>query len=456
MLTIDKMTCDLWINKWRPNNIDDIIGNNYNISKLDDWISNFDTSDNNSIIINGKHGIGKTLIVQLLLEKYNYKYKIIYPDEIKSFRSNLDFDDYYNYNNSINSRVKMKQESKKIALVFDETESITLTSERKYVFNIYKINAKLKSFPLIFISNTNHSKLTNDLKKYCPEFKFLSPSSYELSLYIKKICNEEKIDIIDNEAINMFIQFTQYDVRRLVNILQEYNYNFNTLNTTDVTKFIERSVMKDIDIGLYDASLALINDKNDFEQVYKLYEIDKVLIPLMINENYYKKVLSSKNKHKWNQQLDQMVEISDSLSIGDNIETSIYTDQNWYLQNIHGFYTCYNTSHHINKSDKKLAKTDIKFSTDLNKTSLKNINKKNITNLEKIISNKSIDEILTLCRITNHMVTTKQVDKIITILKSYKKDLDIKDLELCLKIDKTIEFITLSTKEKKEITQSIG
>ena len=54
------------------------------------------------------------------------------------------------------------------------------------------------------------------------------------------------------------------------------------------------------------------------------------------------------------------------------------------------------------------------------------------------------------------MVTTKQVDKIITILKSYKKDLDIKDLELCLKIDKTIEFITLSTKEKKEITQSIG
>ena len=448
--------CDLWINKWRPNNINDIIGNKLNISKLDDWISNFDTSDNNSIIINGKHGIGKTLIVQLLLEKYNYKYKIIYPDEIKSFRSNQDFDDYYNYNNSINSRVKMKQDSKKIALVFDETESITLTSERKYVFNIYKINAKLKSFPLIFISNTNHSKLTNDLKKYCPEYKFLSPSSYELSTYIKNICSEEKIKITDDESIDMIIQFTQYDVRRLVNILQEYNYNFNTLNIIDLTTFIERSIMKDIDIGLYDSSMNLINNNYNFEQIYKLYETDKVLVPLMLCENYYKKILSTKNKSSWHDQLEQIKEISNNLSIGDNIETSIYTDQNWYLQNIHGFYTCYTTSYYTNLSAKKLTKTDMKFSADLNKTSLKNINKKNITNLEKIIGNKSIDEILILCKIANQLVVNKNSIKIINILKNYKKDINIKDFELCLKINKLIDFITLSTKEKKEINKLIN
>jgi hypothetical protein len=254
----------------------------------------------------------------------------------------------------------------------------------------------------------------------------------------------------------MFIQFCQYDVRRLVNILQEYHYNFNTLNLADVTLFIEKSIMKYIDIGLYEASLCLINEENDYEQTYKLYEIDKVLVPLMINENYYKKILSSKNKTTWKQQLGQMVEVSNSLSISDNIETSIYTDQNWYLQNIHGFYTCYNTSHHINRSDKKLCKTDIKFSTDLNKTSLKNINKKNITNLEKVIPNKSIDEILALCKITNHLISTKQVDKIIDILKNYKNDIDIKDVELCLKIDKTVEFITLTTKEKKEIIHIIN
>ena len=450
------MQNDLWINKYRPTNINDIIGNKSTLTKLDNWISNFKQSPNSSIIICGKHGIGKTLSVQLLLNRYNYEHKIIYPDEIKTFRSDLDFDDYYNYDNSIKSKMNISSVKNKIALVFDETESISLASERKYILNIYKINSKLKSFPLIFISNTNHSKLTNDLKKYCQEFNFYSPSTYELTEFIKKICVTEKIDIMDDKSVELLIQFTQFDIRRLINILQEYHYNFNTLNISDITIFIERSIMKDIDLGLYETSLNLINNSYDFEQIYKLYEIDKVLVPLMINENYYKKVLASKNKDKWTEQLNQMVEISDSLSIGDNIETSIYTDQHWYLQNIHGFYTCYNTSYHINKSDKKLVKTDIKFSTDLNKTSLMNINKKNINNLQKIILNKSIDEILILCKITNHLVLNKEAHKIINILKAYKKDIDIKDFELCLKIDKTIDFITLSTKEKKEITNIIS
>jgi len=443
---------ELWVNKMRPTNIKDIVGNTDLIKRLDEWIGNFDTMNNTSIVISGGHGIGKTLVTQLLLKKYNYNYKIIYPDEIKSFRTDMDFDDYYNFDNSISSKLKMKSSmNKKLALVFDETESITLTSERKYVFNIHKINSKIKSFPLIFISNKNHSKLVNDLKKYCLEFIFLPPSILELSNYIKKICSDQKIKILDNESIDMMIQFTQYDIRRLINCIQEYSYNFNSLNLKDVTIFIERSIVKDIDVGLYEASMSLINNKYDFDQIYKLYETDKVLIPLMINENYYKKILSSKNKSSDADILNQMIQISDSLSIGDIIETSIYTDQNWYLQNIHGFYTCYNTSYWANKSDKKLKKIDMKFSADLNKTSLKNINKKNITNLEKIISNRSIEEILLLCKITNHLVLNKQSNHIVDILKYYKKDIDIKDLELCLKIDKTVDFITLSTKDKKDI-----
>jgi hypothetical protein len=175
----------------------------------------------------------------------------------------------------------------------------------------------------------------------------------------------------------------------------------------------------------------------------------------MVHENYYKKIMSSKNKMSFDEQLDEMINISESISVGDTIETSIYTDQNWYLQDIHGFYTCFNTSYIASKLPCKITASDVKFSADLNKTSLKNINRKNISNLEKIIGKKSIDEILLLCKMTNHMISSKQTTTILNLLKEYKDDLDIKDLELCLKIDKTIEFITLSTKEKKEITNMI-
>jgi replication factor C subunit 1 len=447
---------DLWTNKWKPTSIDMVIGNTTAIKKIDDWLKNFKSSNINNLIISGNHGIGKSLAIQLLLDKYNFYSKIIYPDDIKNYRLNDDFNDFYNNTNSITNHINIKDKKKKqLALIFDDTECITLSSERKYILSIHKDNTKNKMFPLIFISNNNHSKLLTDLKKNCLEVKFYSPSTFDMIKLLKRITKKEKITIQDNSAAVKLIEFAQNDIRRLVNLLQEYSYNYKIINTANVQTFITASVEKNKDVGLYDAVLTLINKYNTYDEIYQLYETEKVLLPLMLHENYYKKILSPQNKRSFEEQLEQMINVTDSLSKGDNIETSIYTDQNWYLQNIHGFYTCLDTSYWINLSDETLSNSKIDFSADLNKTSLKNINKKNITNLTKIISKKSIYEILLLCKLTNQLVDKKESDIIINILKEYKNNIDIKDVELCLKIDKTIDFIKLTTKEKKEINNII-
>ena len=90
---------------------------------------------------------------------------------------------------------------------------------------------------------------------------------------------------------------------------------------------------------------------------------EKVLLPLMIYENY----LSKLNYKKVNI-LPTIIKISDLICIGDILETNIYTDQNWYLQSIHGFITTVSTSFYINKYDNNSYDIDINFSTDLNKT----------------------------------------------------------------------------------------
>lgn len=443
---------DLWINKWKPEDIKEIVGNKQAIKQFDEWLKNFDTGKKNSIIISGVHGIGKTLITKLLLEKYNYSYKLIYPDDIKSYRSDNDFVDYYNYNNSIQSTIKFTNKEKaKLSMIFDETESISLQSERKFVFNIYKNNNKHKMFPLIFISNNSHSKLINDLKKYCDEIRFIPPSTYDLIKFVKKISIKEKIKIDDIEDIKKLIEFSQKDIRRLLNILQDFSYNYKILNKENIDNFILASKKKNTDINLYDASLELLNNYHNYDDIYRLYETEKVLLPLMIHENYYKKIYLSTNKLSWDENLEQILNITDSLSIGDNIETSIYTDQNWYLQNIHGYYTCLNTSYWLNKSNKTLKSNDIKFSADLNKTSLKNINKKNLNNLQKIIYKKDIEEILLLNKLCNELYNEGKYEEFINLLKSYKKNIDVKDLELCMKIDKTKDFNILTTKEKKHL-----
>ena len=448
----------LWINKYRPKELSQIIGHKNQINKFKDWLINIKTKlKNNAIIISGNHGIGKTSTIQLILEEAGYLVRIINPNEIKEFRNLGDFDEYYNQNNSILSKLNFyKDKNNKIALIFDETENISLTSEKKYIMDIFKENNKTNSFPLIFISNNQHSKLLNDLKKNCEEIRFCSPSTFEIINLIKTICKNENLIIIDDDILyNRIINFSQFDIKRLINILQEISFHYKKIDKIEILDlFFEKSRQKDIDIGLYQATEKLLNNYNDYETVIKLYESEKVLLPLMIHEHYLKKILTKSNQ-SWDKVIYSLVKTSDSISRGDNIETSIYTDQNWYLQNIHGFYTCLNTSFWINKvnSNYNLTIDKMKFSSDLNKTSLKNINRKNINNLIKIISNKSIDEIIYINQLANHLFKEGKENVLIRILQNYKKDISVKEIELCLKIDKTQNFLSLCSKEKKILSK---
>lgn len=442
---------DSWIEKWKPKKSKNILGNMASIKRIKNWLQNFDDSKHASLIVSGNHGIGKTLSINILLSELNYNYSIIYPNEIKNLRTNDNFEDYFNYDNSIFSKMEINKNKTKIALVFDEIESISLTSEKKYILNIFKENNKHKNIPIIFISNNKHSKLSSDLRKYSLQERFYSPSSYEVKKFIKKICKKENM-IMKEDVYERLINFSQFDIRRLINIMEELSYHF-TSKTIDCKKFdnfVRKSREKDEDIGLFRATFKLFNDYNNYENIFKMYESEKVLLPLSIHQNYKKKVLNG-NK-SWDDKLYQIVKISDSISRGDNIETSIYTDQNWYLQNIHGFYSCLNTSYWINKfNDKNIDQASIKFSSDLNKTSLKNINKKNINNLLSVIPKKSIDEILIINKIFNGVIRSDKLRYFIKKIIKYSKDITVKEVELCLKIDKTVDFAELSTKEKKKV-----
>jgi len=150
--------------------------------------------------------------------------------------------------------------------------------------------------------------------------------------------------------------------------------------------------------------------------------------------------------------LNILSNVTDSISKGDVIETNIYTDQNWFLHDIHGFYTCAKTSYHINKFKPKSKNPstpyyEMKFSSDLNQTSLKNINKKQITNLQKIFPNKSFNDIINLNKIIYYLVKNDKIKELYEIIKDY--DTNVKTVETIIKIDKTMPKITLSQKNKK-------
>jgi len=77
------MNTKLWINKYKPSSINNIIGHQNQIMELNNWMKD-KNNINKSIIISGNRGIGKKLTIELLLKEFNYITNIIYPNYIRN------------------------------------------------------------------------------------------------------------------------------------------------------------------------------------------------------------------------------------------------------------------------------------------------------------------------------------------------------------------------------------
>jgi hypothetical protein len=434
---------NIFTTKYIPKEPSDIIGNKDNVDFIQNWLSNFKNSNFSSIIISGHHGVGKTIAIKTILEYLNYDIKYLSSynlKNIKKINEIINMNSYFCDNNNNN-----------FAIIIDDFDTITLTSKKNLIFQLFKDNQDKKYFPIIFLTNEQHSKLISNIKKSCPELKFQYPELHELIAYVKKICNNENIIIKNDKLIDNIIKYSQLDIRKLLLILEDLKltYNNKEINENEWNIYILSSQKKNINIGLYESTRKIFDKYNSISKNIELYETEKVLLPLMIFENYAKNLLLRQIPSN-TELYEIMYKVSDYISIGDNVETNIYTDQNWYLQKLHGFYTCVETSYYINKYPRKNSNTYVlNFSTDLNKTSLKNINKRNINNIQILLENKNLSDIMYLNKIINHDINNNKYSFIKKFIKSY--NLNNKHIELINKIDKSLEKIKFNNKIKKQL-----
>jgi len=451
----------LWLEKYTPNKVTDIIGHGDNIKKITWWLKNFFLKDNpippggifgSAIIVSGIHGIGKSATIKLILEEMNFNPISISSSNIKDNKSISKYllGSGNSGSGSSAGTIESIVSNKKLALIIHDTENITLSTEKNMLIDLYKENEKRKLFPIIFLTNEQHSKLISDIKKTCFEMNFVPPNTTELTGLINKICESESINIQDSSVILNIIKFTQYDIRKLIFLLQDlkFTYGKELIDMSKCKSFFSSSQKKDKDIGLFEGTKELLDNYKTIDKCLGLYETEKVLLPLMIFENYPRNILS-RSYEKGEKFFDCAAKICNSISMGDVIETNIYTDQNWYLQSLHGFYTCCETTYELSKYPFKNKSYDIAFSTDLNKTSIKNINKKNISIIQSK-TGKGIHDILVLNKMIYDLLKKEEYYKIRKISKQYK--LSAKYLETILKIDKTIEKVNMIQKIKKLIS----
>jgi len=403
----------------------EIIGNDDNIKYIKDWLNRYfeikdklknngilrksskgrkkkisnikeeDIEDNKrkgSLIITGLHGCGKTTIINLILKEL--KYDIININ-------NLDSHTIINTEFIIKITNKNFYENNKKVLLIDELESIITTNDKENIFNIIKENNFGRWMPIIIITNNQHNKKLNEIKKYSNEIKIKSLNNDEILILLNKISKINNINFINDDIKKNMIEHSQNDIRRLIMLLDEIKitYNDNIIDNEKYNKFIEILKKKNKDLDLFGATEKLLKNYTNINDCLELQQTESTLIPLMIDENSYKFI----NYDKYN-------EVLETFSKADILENYIFEEQNWDLCDIFGYVSCSIPSYLINKySNKNNMNKKIVFATDLNRTSVKKMNYKNIIKTNEILINenknirhKTIDEFIYMSEIINN------------------------------------------------------
>lgn len=457
--------------KYAPLKISDIVVNKENVLKIVKWLEDFDKnkiiskynkgvknkekkplSSTANVIIIGTHGIGKTCAAKVVLEEMGYNIiKPIFNNAkiTKNIKSSIK---RMLCLNNISNLIDGTGSNMKNVVLVDELESVMASNDKKYLSEMHKLNNSSWICPIIFIANSKHNKLVTDIKKSSNIIYFNPPTDYELETILNLVKTKEELKIQSNARL---INHCQQDIRRLLCITQDLKeiYGGNKLiSDSIVNQYCDTSKKKDVDIVLFKATENILLRYNNINDCLRFYEMEKTLLPLMIHQNYINCVV--KKKGSISEKYRVVNKISKSLSFGDVIDNYIYSDQNWNLQELHGLYTCTMPSYYLHDSKLSGNLVNVRFATDLNKTSIKRINKKNIVTSNKMFTNMNVSDYIYLSKIIKKLLDENDIPKCIELLKNYK--IELSNIELLLKIDKINGKTSLTPRQKKEFEKYLG
>ena len=485
-----------WVDVYKPLKTQEIIGHKFAIMDIKDWLLNYDkyretymkpkkidgvknkvarkekpalgiddgsaesldidiaprSKTNNHkghscMSVSGSHGIGKTCSVMAILQSLGYTINIINFSKITHTINPQEFALKMLQENNIYNIVSGER-PKKIAIVIDDLEAITSPIELKFIETLIKENDTVWRHPVIFITNNRHKRFINNVKINTFEVPMALPTEKHLEEVLARICHANKMLLTSQEIANMIIDHAQYDYRRLLTTLQDlYNiYNRDEITEECIHKYFEFSKRKDIDIDIYKSTEALLSDKNlKMEDRLIAYETERTILPLMVHQNHVACINRYVPKSK---QYNLATKLTEYIAKGDVIENYIYGDQNWSLQETHGFYTCVLPTHIISNNvntnsmanDINYKSFRMEFPLDLNRTSIKHINVKNVKNAAKDFPDMNISDFIYVKTILKKLLDEERYDEYKKILSGHNATPE--GIKAIIKVDKILDTKT--------------
>lgn len=291
-------TKEMFVDKYAPKDISDIIGHKEQISQITNWLLLWSNGypTERGILITGPPGIGKTTTIHLIAKSLGYTVKEYNASDTRSvsmLRGLL----------ALGIRRLVKE-----VIVMDEVDGL---SERGGVGEIASIIKKTTT-PIICIANEKPPKL-RPIMNACLDIKFNRPVKSTIAAALLKVANAEKI-VVTKVDLETLCEKNGNDIRSILNKLEFYGENtIDTKNDKD----------SNLRLDLFSATQKLIGNKRvSLDDAAQLVFVDYNMVPLMVQEAY---INSSRGS------LEDACKAAEFISCGDIIDRRIHRTHNWNL-----------------------------------------------------------------------------------------------------------------------------
>jgi len=344
----------MYTTKYRPNKIEDFVGNKNIILPFIRWLLEWEPSNKKTkcALISGVNGVGKSLLVELLLKKHDYNIIDLSIDDDR---------DKSHFNEFIKPLLKTKK-------TFDGQENCLVVSDIDSSGGDYGFISSLtdcikeSQIPIICICDDRYSQNIKPILNYCTDFKLAKPCFDDVYRLIYKVVISESIKI-SKSSIDKLYEQSNGDIRSILNILQL------GVKKTDTNKNIQN-------FSIFDTTGQLFSQENSIDEKQRFYWMSHDIHTLMVHENYINNTLSVNDSVK---RLENISYSADSLSDADVIDAVFDFDLSSYV-----------ALNNIKATSKCSKKSMIKFPQYLGKISTINKNKR-----EKLIGeNDKLIEII--------------------------------------------------------------